>query len=239
MALALTYDAPTVEYDLTATATNVKAAPQATARLGGFTLRNRFSGALAITMTAGCVNTSDVDVNQINVLDVPKRTLVRGINLFAVESETVPSHAFTYAGTSASLSASDQDMNLTFIAQPYKDPSQSTLDSVAASLTLGTILLTVAGASAPEGGFVGTPIVAVDSSTSSATKGGIAVVSSGHASNYIDAGAFSTPRYFPHGGKVLMALTGSVVDSDTKVEQFSGVCAGVWEVQAMCQYVPE
>ena len=239
MANTLKYDAPTAAIDLTAVATNVKAVPLATPRVGGFVLRNRFSGALAITMARSCVTGSDVDINQITVLDVPKRTMIRGINLYAVESETVPSHAFAYAGTAASIANNDQNTDLAFIAQPYKDPSQSTLDSVSASLTLGTILLDAATAagSAIKGTFTSTPIVNVDSSTANATKAGIAVVSSVTA-NAVGAGSFSYPRYFPHGGKVLLALTGSVCNTNADVNHMSAKCSGVWEVQAECEYVP-
>lgn len=238
MALTLKYDAPTAEYDLTDTATNAMAAPQATPRLGGFTLRNRFSGASAITIAKSCVSTSDVDVNQINVLDVPKRTLVKAINVFGVESNAVPEHAFTYGGTSASLSASDINMDLAFFALPYKSPSQSTTISLSASLHHGIIETVEATGSAPKGGIVGSVLEKVGSSMTDPEKGCLPI-GTGLSSNAVVAATYFKPLYYPHGGKIVLALKGSVADSATKINLVSGVCSGVWEVQAECQYVPE
>lgn len=245
MAIAVKHTGSAI--DLTSISTNKDLAPVATPRLGGFTLRNRFSGALAVTLSNSKVvgASSAVKNNPIYVMDVPRRTFVKKVNVFAVEGKTVPGHAFTYGGTSASLSASDQNLNLTFIAQPIKKDTGSavTYDSISASLTLGTIGLTEATNSLPKGSFASTPLVAVSSrvssTTSSATKAGFQTAIGIDPDNAHDAGGYFTPRYFPHGGRVVMTLTGSVVDNDSKINNLSGVCSGVWEVQAECEYVPE
>ena len=238
MALTLKYDAPTTEVDLTDATVNAKACPMATPRVGGFTLRNRFSGALAVTLTASCVSTSDVDVNIMTVLDVPKRTLVKDLHLFGVESQAVPAHAFTYAGTSASLSANDINADIALLALPYASPSQASTIAVDASLVHGVIETVEATNSVIAGGIVGSKLEKVDASMTDPEKGHIPVASA-MTSNAIAAGTMIKPRYYPHGGKVILALKGAVADSATKVNQMAGACAGVWEIQAACQYVPE
>lgn len=242
MALAVNHGGSAI--DLTSASTNVDVAPVATPRQSGFTLRNRFEGSLAVTLSGSATSgSSSLLNNPIYIMEVPPRTLVKNINVYAVEGKAVPGHAFTYAGTSASLSASDQALNLTFVAQPVKKWATSsgtktkTYDSLSASLTMGQILLTAATASLPKGSLTGTPLAAISapsSSTSSATKGGFYAGLGQGASNVNDDGTYNYPRFFPHGGRVVMTVTGSVADSTSKMDALSGVCSGTWEVQAEC-----
>jgi hypothetical protein len=238
MALTLKYDAPTTQVDLTDASVNAKACPIATPRVGGFTLRNRFSGALATTLTASCVSTSDVDVNLITVLDIPKRTLVKDLHLFGVESQAVPNHAFTYAGTSTSLSANDINADLAFLALPYKSPSQASTIAVSASLVHGVIETIEATNSLIAGGIVGSVLEKVDASMTDPEKGHMEIAHT-MTSNAVAAGSLRPKLYYPHGGKIILALKGAVADSATKVNQMAGACSGVWEIQANCNYVPE
>ncbi|MHA2067621.1 MAG: hypothetical protein ACXABY_24930 [Candidatus Thorarchaeota archaeon] len=243
MAIAVKHNGSAI--DLTSLSTNVDAAPVATPRQSGFTLRNRFEGSLAVTLSASAVTgaSSQVANNPIYIMEVPAHTLVKNINVYAVEGKTVPGHAFTYSGTSASLSANDQALNIGFVAQPVKKWATSsgtktkTYDSLSASLTLGQILLTAATASLPKGSLTGSPLKAINapsSNTSSATKGGFYAGLAQGASNVNDDGTYNYPRFFPHGGRIVMTLTGAVVDNDSKINAMSGVCSGTWEVQAEC-----
>jgi hypothetical protein len=245
MAIAVKHNGSAI--DLTSYSTNVNVAPVSTPRASGFTLRNRFEGSLAKTLSTSAVTgaSSQIANNPIYIMAVPPRTLVKRVNVFAVEGKTVPGHAFTYGGTSASLSASDQTLNLTFVAQPIKKwatasgTKTKTYDTLSASLTLGQILLTAATASAPKGSMTGSPLVAISapsSTTSSATKGGFFAGLGQGASNVNDDGTYEYPRFFPHGGRIVMTLTGSVADNDSKIGTLSGVCSGTWEVQAECVY---
>jgi hypothetical protein len=242
MALAVTYAGTAI--DLTDPAVNVDVAPVATPRQGGFTLRNRFEGSLAVTLSGSAASGSSLDNNIIYVLEVPPHTLVERINLFAVEGKTVPGHACAYSGTPSAESANDHQFDLTFMAQPVKKWATSngtktrTYDSLSAALMLGEILLTSAGNSAAEGGFTGSPLAALEapgSSTSSAQDTGFWCGNGQGASNATDDGTFDRPYMFPHGGRIVMAVKGAVASSATALDLYSGVGTGTWEIQAECQ----
>ena len=119
--------------NLTSTAVNPDAAPEATPRQGGFTVRNRWNCnnlAAANKQTFGpfsaSITASAKSANIIKVLKVPDRTLVKGpVHVFAVKSETIPGHATLGAATKASLNSAGAAGVLAFTAYAYNDPSHT------------------------------------------------------------------------------------------------------------------
>ena len=81
--------------DLTDPAINPLAVATATSREGGFVCRNRINFGSAtvdgvnsscdITMPASALSTTNVVCNQLYVLDIPKRTTVKTLKLYAIE----------------------------------------------------------------------------------------------------------------------------------------------------------
>ena len=252
------YDSTTV--DLTDPSVNPLAAPESTPRQGGFTLRNRWdcsddwspatftSSDIAATKSTNAVTYT---VTPFYVLDIPARTMVNDISVYAVPGETTPGHALTYTGTSASLTASDlKEQTLTFYAVPWKKNDGTSAATYVAGL--GAIPLTAVTGSLAKGSIVGSQLSASFSASSSskisvptqaAMRPGEALT---QASGLADAGTFNNPKYFPHGGRVHIALgvgdtsmSSTTSGGDTLLKAISGAMSGVWDIQANCNYVPE
>lgn len=233
--------------DLTSISTNVNAAPEATARLGGFTLRNRFLGSLWSPIANSMVSTNSVADVPAYVLNVPERTMVNKINVFAVHGETAPD--MSWSTTASSVSDSDHALNITFVGIPVNKIASSsgvttkTYSSISGSLTMGQILLTAAASASSKinGSITGSVLTAINA-RSTATAGiahGLWAGLGLGAANVIDSGTYSYPRYFHNGGRVAMVLAGTVTNSDASVNAMSASGVGMWEVQAECTYVPE
>ena len=133
--------------DLTDVTVNPEAAPTSTPRQGGFTLRNRvnFANVAAANKKLWIIDDatfSDDAINNFRILEVPERTYVKDLTVFAVASETQPMFKVTGAKASnASITASDLDaMTLSFGADQNKKPTSSASYSAASHLvTLTTV----------------------------------------------------------------------------------------------------
>jgi len=239
--------------DLTSVATNPDAAPMSTPRQGGFTLRNRFGAGLADWLAASAVTgaSSAIADAPVAVLDVPDRTMVTGLSLFSVPGEDAPDVNATLAPGSCSLSDSDYVFTVTFYAQNIMKKTvasgvtTATYNSASsATATMGTINLAKALSSGSliKNSILGTAPIAIPAVASSATTpylGVLPLVIDPSASNAVDAGSYFIPRYFPHGGRVLCQLGGTVADVDAEVNALTVTNSGVWEMKANCEYVPE
>lgn len=242
--------------DLTSTSINPDAAPTSTPRQGGFTLRNRvdFSKvALAnrklFTLTGGTAATAG---NVLRVLEVPARTLVKNVEIFAVKDKTIPGTAvsLTAGGLHASHLAS---LVITVGAEQRSKPTSSAsynalshIDiqgtaqrSLAAGGQFGAIALKKAGSSCA---FSSNLVEKIDSSMTAPELGRVITDQKAAGSAYMNA----YPGYFPLGGYVYVAAgphgTGTGNQSDasaSKVNSDYVALSGVWEFQADCTYVPE
>lgn len=239
--------------DLTSVDTNPDAAPMSTPRQGGFTLRNRFGAGLADWLAASQVTgaSSAIADAPVAVMNVPPRTVVNGLSLYSVPGESAPDVNTTLAPGSCSLSDSDYVYTITFYAQPILKKTVSSgvttdtyADASSATATMGTINLAKAlsASSLVKNSILGTAPIAIPAVESSATTPYLAVlplVIDPSASNAVDAGSYFIPRYFPHGGRILCQLGGTVADEDAEVNATTVTNSGVWEMKAKCDYVPE
>lgn len=247
--------------DLTSTSVNPDAAPEATPRQGGFTIRNRWNCnnlSAANKQTFGpfsaSITASAKSANIIKVLKVPERTLVKApVSIFAVKSETIPGHATLGAATKASLNSAGAAGVLGFTAYAYKTPSQSapsmvrfvgtTLNgqTVAAGCALGGV--NIAKFDSHGGGFDTGLVEAVDASMTAPTLGMVNAAANAASAKYTAV----TGLYFPYGGFVTMTLgpnntaLGAMASSKgaSQAKGLYGYMTGTWEVQADCTYVPE
>ena len=244
--------------DLTSTSVNPDAAPVSTPRQGGFTLRNRWNASNLSSTNKATLNTSDlgavlassilaIAAPHFRILEVPPRTMVHGMNIYAVHSETAPNHQFEYsgaAGNSVAFAAVDlTGTALRIYTQAYISASQSSLATHANAVTLGKLELEdpVPASSDTHGGILGSTITASWSSLSVPTTAATMIANDYTAStNAIDAGTWVRPVYFPHGGFIKMRLDDSISATSVGANslKFSGSLLGVWEVQANCGYVP-
>jgi hypothetical protein len=129
--------------NLTTTTLNPDAAPIATPRPGGFVIRNRWNCAnlttankttlQAITSAKASSDSLASFANLFRVVAVPKRTLVKSVNVFAVESTSIPQHAASGAATPASVDDIGGAWQLCFNAAPWKKSGQTSIDAVWAS----------------------------------------------------------------------------------------------------------
>lgn len=258
--------------DLTSTTVNIDAAPTATPRQGGFVLRNRFkSGSLSVgnknLWTAANLPSASSNVEPVNrmkVLEVPDRTFVRDVQVFAIKSETAPGLTFTPI---AAVGASDLDGTVLFAgAYQNKVATSSTSYAAASHLVQITAVNSLAedGKSPVAGHVFGdVPITkatlalthlmrSVDSSIASSTKPMATsfFFQQYHASS---AGIERTiGHYFPYGGYIYLALgpyntkLGSAASAADNADYFTSASggatidfAGTWEIQARANYVPE
>lgn len=262
--LSLTSTSATT-YDLTSTTSNVDAAPTTTPRQGGFTLRNRWNCSnlaadaqkFFATSDWGAASTSSVTLaaNKFKVLEVPKRTLIKGLHLFAPTGETKPDIKMYYsgsAGSSVAFSANDNVTNpdVYFYAVGYKSASQSSLAAYSNWRAIGHLGCndTDGANSDTDGNLIGSHLAA-SWSTSSASS--ISVPTNTHfelmlgqvADNAVDAGGYRDTAYLPHGGFVVMRTASTIEVGDSRtganIAKWDQRMSGVWEVQADCMYVPE
>lgn len=135
------------DVNLTSVTVNPDAAPTATPRQGGFTLRNRWNcanvSASSLSMWAiDDATLNDDAVTNFRVLKVPERTYVKDLFLTAVKSQAVP--AFKLTGAQASntdVTASDLDTTyLEFGADWNKKPENSSSYAAASHLVHVTAL---------------------------------------------------------------------------------------------------
>lgn len=220
-----------------------------TPRQGGFTIRNRINadqvGVKNVTMPASALySTTKVAVNQLYVLDVPKRTTVKSINLYSVVGESRPEHTYAHKTADASAAANDVIAHtLTFSSKAYKKEDQSAFAAIVAGnlgefdIAAMTSSTSVIGTSTLNGG-----VPAATSASSTATPTNCAAYArmagvSGAAAET----TYETQAYFPFGGKVVMHLAGSSAWEATSNigDDYNGYITGVWELQADCNYVPE
>lgn len=248
----------TTTVDLTDPSVNPDAAPESTPRQGGFTLRNRWdssripsaatfaaSDIAAVKSTAATTFTA----TPFFVLDVPPRTLVKDICVFAIPGGTDPDHALTYGGTSASLSANDlKSMTLKFYAVPWKKSNQTSAATYVDAF--GEFDLTATTNSLAKGSITGSFLAPSYSASSSSkastpTNAGL-MMGNALTSGAWGAGTYINPQFFPHGGRIALRIGGAATSissstsgGDTKLKLFSGAISGVWDIQANCNYVPE
>jgi hypothetical protein len=238
--------------DLTSVSTNPDAAPMTTPRQGGFTLRNRFGAGLADLLPASAVSGSSSAIANapVCVLNVPARTMVTGLSLFSVPGETAPD--ITASASSASISSDgDYAFSLKFYAQPITKIATSsgvktnTYQSQATITgTMGQILLDEAksAGNALNQTITGSRPIIINAEASATTTphlGVLNIMDAPGSSNEVDAGSSFQPTYFPHGGRINMVIDSTVKDSDTFVNATTVTNAGVWEIKATAEYVPE
>jgi len=221
--------------DLTDTDVNPNAAPTATPRQGGFVLRNRinFDEVSAANKSMWIIASAELTgdaVNNFYALEVPERTFVKNVKLFAVADETVPCFRVVGAKASnASINASDMNLSaLCFGANRNKVPTSSASYAAASDLVNITALNSVAddGAGAVTGSVFGQTMlnviasdatwssninmvfvdrfVAIDSSIASSTKPMKTAI------KFTQPGSTDIEdplgEYFPYGGFVNMRL---------------------------------
>lgn len=249
-----------VTIDLTSVATNPELAPVSTPRQGGFTLRNRWNCSNLTNGTRDNVTVNASDLGSVlassilaiaaphfKILEVPARTMVHGMNMYAVHSETAPNHQFEYSGSAgSSVAFASVDFTgtaLRIYTQAYISASQSSLATHGNAVTLAKLELEdpVPASSDTHGNIFGSTITASWSSLSVPDTAGTMIANDYTAStNAIDAGTWVKPVYFPHGGFIKMRLDDAISATSVGANslKFSGTLLGVWEVQANCGYVP-
>lgn len=245
-------------HDLTSTTINPDAAMDSTPRQGGFTLRNKCNfanvpaaNAKTFTIASASKSSASQTANTFRWLKVPRRTLVKGIRVMAIESASVPAHTVSATdSTSAGMGAAQ----LGFSGEVYKKSSSGTAGTL--TMVTGVPPVVASLASTHAGGALGAlalnPLKTTKCSLEHAFKsvdGSIASVSTGRVThwegNFSKSSIAYSPEgvYFPYGGYVTMAMgpydvaVGNV--SSANMASKSGVVSGTWEVQADCFYVPE
>ena len=132
--------------DLTSTTVNPDAAPTSTPRQGGFTLRNRWNGTTLANTSVGSNSVANNNmytcaglpgsssntepVNTMKILEVPERTYVKDLHVYAVKSETAPITTFTPV---AALSTTDLANTVIFAGAYQNDRPTSSASYVEAS----------------------------------------------------------------------------------------------------------
>jgi hypothetical protein len=249
--------------DLTDVSVNPGASPTSTPRQGGFTLRNRvnFSNVTASNKatfatsaySAGASAAADTwTVNPLIFLQVPARTLVKDVNVFAVAGQSRPQHAITYsstAGSSVAAASSDLKVNvLQYVARAWKKSNGTSAATTVVNFGQIDIAKTVSTGSggAFAGSFLNTSWSASASSKISVpTNAGVRMEKS-TVNMALTASTYHIPTYYPYGGYVMLrhanistSLSYSSASAKKKLKGFAGALSGVWDVQANCNYVPE
>ena len=212
--------------NLQSTAINPNAAPIATPREGGFTLRNRINFSSlnsSAAKTMGAISTSVATATNLQILEVPKRTLLRCLTFQTVPGSTAVAHAFSIATAHASGAKSAK---FEIGVAGFKEASQK-VASVKASTSIFLASITVVKA---------TGVIA--------TTFGLAIGSAPYSTAYMmTSSAQLKDLTFPYGGFVTMAYkTGSsaIVSIDKSTTVLTGSAfTGVMEVQAQAAYLPE
>lgn len=258
--------------DLTSVTINAEAAATATPRQGGFVLRNRWNASnlsstnknLYTTANLPDASSSSEPVNRMKILEVPDRTYVKDLTLFAIKSQTAPGLTWTPINTLAA-----GDLSTTNIyAGAYQNSKHPSASSYAAASHL--VQITAVNSIAEDGQqakkaevfghievtaktIVLTHLMrSVDASIASNTKPMATAQRFGELTGSSTDGNNDTMgNYFPYGGYVYLAVgpyntnlgTSNSMDVTTDVYASAAGAtldfAGTWEVQAMAQYVPE
>ena len=240
--------------DLTDPAINPLAVATATPREGGFVCRNRINFGSAtvdgvnsscdITMPASALSTTNVVCNQLYVLDIPKRTTVKTLKLYAIAGEDAPTHAYRHKTAAASAGSSSNNAHtLQFSAKAYKKEDQSAFATVVAG-NCGELDLAQMGTTSSvidqtdlNGGIPN----AVSASSTGTPTNCVARITVAGANGAQGANTYDNDTYFPFGGKIVMNLAGASAWENTSsiANDFTGHAQGVWELQADCNYIPE
>jgi hypothetical protein len=239
--------------DLTDTDVNPEAAPTSTPRQGGFTLRNRVNftnvataNKTLATFTGGTAATSGYTLR---FLEVPERTLVKDVQVFAVKGETVPGHSASltsggfHASHLASLAVgisveqrSKPESSASYVEASHMDLQLAAQSSMAAGGQFGNIGLKAIASSLA---FDASLIAAVDSSLA-APELSVLKKRQTVGSTALEG----VQAYFPYGGYIVVhhtdVATGSQSDASTsKIDSDYTYLTGTWEMQADCMYIPE
>ena len=242
-------------FDLTDPAINPSAAPTSTPRQGGFTLRNRINFTNVATANKKLFNalvgaTAATVGNVLRVLEVPERTLVKDVQIFAVRDETVPGaaisktasglHASAFATLAIGIGVEQRSVpldNASYSALTDLDLQLTAQEGMPAGGQFGEIPLLKAGSSCA---FESSKVEAIDSSMTAPELGRVVTEKAATGSGIKHA----VPAYFPLGGYVYLGATdvttGSVTNSSNTLANSDFVyLTGTWEIQADCTYVPE
>ncbi len=207
-------------YDLTDVSTNSGASPIATAREGGFTMRNRviFANVTAPTLTNKIMNI-------LKLVKIPDRTVVEDVFLVAPRGTGAVTHA-TY---SASVSSGVAEIG--FIA--YQSASHSSSQAVAGGF---------AQATASKSKLHTSSVLALPTDPETSPKGSVRAVRvdiAGAAHGWADGGDDgSAGMHFPYGGFVTFQLTGGK-GSVTAAASWDAEFSGTLETIARGWKIPE
>lgn len=201
-------------HDLTSVAINPNAAPVATPREGGFVLRNRIKWG-SVNSSAELTADGSANANVLRILQVPKRTIIRALSFHVVPGSTAATHAFTSGGSSAGSAAKFQ-----VGADMYKTASQ-----VASSIKNDVDAFKTSITVTKKTGAIGSTFGTVNASTP--------------WTQAVNIGTSSTIKAipFPFGGFVRMNIKSSTGSSGSVMT--NAKMAGVLEVRAVCDYMPE
>lgn len=202
-------------FDLQATVNNPDAAPIATPREEGFTLRNRINWSNAKNSTNLTADGS-ANANILRILTVPKRTLIRALSFGVVPGSSATTHAWTSASGSPGSAAKFQ-----VGVQGWHNASQSTIK------TLGNAFITSISMDASSGAISSTASLFGEVSTNTPWTQAVNV----GTSSKLKAHAF------PFGGFVTMNIKSSTGSSAS--DMTSAVLSGTLEVTAVCEFMPE
>lgn len=216
-------------YDLTSVSTNPGAAPIATAREGGFTMRNRINwgDVTAPTLT-------NVVMNVLKILKVPVRTVVEDIFLICPQGADATTHAIG-ASAVASKTVSSGVAEIGFIA--WKSASGSSTSTVVGGFAQTEVL------KSKMHGSSSTSELSLPLAAASSPKGSIRNVVTGVAGNqhgWDDGGDDATGgMHFPFGGYITFQLSAGVGKSGSGNGSWDGAFSGTTEIVARGWKVPE
>ena len=242
-------------FDLTDTDLNPSAAPTSTPRQGGFTLRNRINFTNVSTANKKLFNalvgaTAATVGNVLRVLEVPERTLVKDVQIFAVKDETIPGslivatasglHASAFTTLAIGINAEQRSKpasSASYVATTHLDLQLAAQEGMPAGGVFGEIPLLKNGSSCA---FEASKVEAIDSSMTAPELGRVVTEKAATGSGI----KHSVPTYFPLGGYVYLGATDvttkSVTNSSNTLANSDYVyLTGTWEIQADCTYVPE
>jgi len=212
-------------YNLTSVSTNSGAAPLATAREGGFTMRNRIVWA---NVTAPTLTNKVMNILQL--LRIPARTVVEDLYLVAPAGSGATTHAIG-ASYVASASVSSGVGEFGFIA--YQSASWSSSQAVAGGFAQVT---------ASKSKLHTSSVLALPTDPETSPKGSVRAIRTdvaGAAQGFADGGDdASGGMHFPYGGYVTFQFTGGK-GSVTAAASWDGRFAGTTEVIARGWKVPE
>lgn len=230
--LALTVASFSSAVNLQSTAVNPNAAPVATPRLGGFALRNRIKfGSLksSAASTMGAISTSAATAVNYQLLEVPKRTILRNLTFATPPGASAVAHAFAYTTAVSSAHASTAKSGKWEIGvAAYKSASQK-----ASSVKVDVDGIHASIAVTKKTGVIGTTFGLASASTP---------YNMGYAHAISAASSQRTALTFPYGGFVTMnwkAGSSAIASFDKSDAITGGAFTGEMEVQGNCDYIPE